>query len=209
MSELTTQKEDAPPINLMDATRYEILRHAEDLFGHYGFSKTNMADIAERAKMSPGNLYRYYRNKQAIGLAVVEAFFRQSEAAMEAAMIGIDDPEVRIRAMITAGVRALVGEMALNPKLMELVEFLMNEDEAWAQLQVHIGWKRDRVMAELERGMKSGQFRQMDLRPTAVNLMHATKAFQIPQSLMSWREPETILPELDGVLDLIFQGVRD
>ncbi len=208
MSELTTQKEDAPPINLMDATRYEILRHAEDLFGHYGFSKTNMADIAERAKMSPGNLYRYYRNKQAIGLAVVEAFFRQSEAAMEAAMIGIDDPEVRIRAMITAGVRALVGEMALNPKLMELVEFLMNEDEAWAQLQVHIGWKRDHVMAELERGMKSGQFRQMDLRPTAVNLMHATKAFQIPQSLMSWREPETILPELDGVLDIIFAGVR-
>ncbi len=208
MSDLPEQKEDAPPVNLMDATRYEILRHAEDLFCHYGFSKTNMADIAERAKMSPGNLYRYYRNKQAIGLAVVEAFFRQSEAAMEAAMIGIDDPEVRIRAMITAGVRALVGEMALNPKLMELVEFLMNEDEAWAQLQIHIGWKRDHVIAELERGMKSGQFRQMEVRPAAVNLMHATKAFQMPQSLTSWREPETILPELDGVLDLIFTGVR-
>ena len=71
MSELPEQKEETPPVNLMDATRYEILRHAEDLFGHYGFSKTNMADIAERAKMSPGNLYRYYRNKQAIGLAVV------------------------------------------------------------------------------------------------------------------------------------------
>jgi len=208
VSELTDRQDDPPPINLMDATRYEILRHAEDLFGHYGFSKTNMADIAERAKMSPGNLYRYYRNKQAIGLAVVEAFFRQSEAAMEAAMIGIDDPETRIRAMITAGVRTLVGEMALNPKLMELVEFLMNEDEAWAQLQIHIGWKRDHVISELKRGMESGRFRQMDAYPAAVNLMHATKAFQMPQSLTSWREPETILPELDGVLDLIFAGVR-
>ena len=192
----------------MDATRYEILRHAEDLFGHYGFSKTNMADIAERAKMSPGNLYRYYRNKQAIGLAVVEVFFRQSEAAMAAAVTGIEDPETRIRAMITAGVRALVGEMAQNPKLMELVEFLMSEEEAWLQLQAHIGWKRDFVMAELERGVGSGQFRKMELRATAVNLMHATRAFQTPQSLMSWREPETILPELDGVLDLVFSGVR-
>lgn len=208
MSELSEQTKEAPPISLMDATRYEILRHAEDLFGHYGFTKTNMADIAERAKMSPGNLYRYYRNKQAIGLAVVVAFFRQSEAAMEAAMVGVDDPEARIRAMIMAGVRALVGEMAQNPKLMELVEFLMVEEEAWAQLQSHIGWKRKHVMAELERGMKSGQFRQMDLYPAAVNLMHATKAFQMPQSLTSWREPETILPELDGVLDLIFAGVR-
>ncbi len=210
MNDLTHETTEAPSINLMDATRYEILRHAEDLFGHYGFSKTNMADIAERAKMSPGNLYRYYRNKQAIGLAVVEAFFRQSEAAMEAAMTGIDDPEVRIRAMITAGVRALVGEMALNPKLMELVDFLMAEDEAWAQLQIHIGWKRDHVKAELERGVKRGQFRQMDdLHLSAVNLMHATKAFQMPQSLMSWREPETILLELDGVLDILFAGVRN
>jgi len=207
VSELTEQTNAAASANLVDTTRYEILRHAEDLFGHYGFSKTNMADIAERAKMSPGNLYRYYRNKQAIGLAVVEAFFRQSEAAMEKAVIGIDDPEVRIRAMITAGVRSLVGEMALNPKLMELVEFLMNEDEAWAELQAHIGWKRDFIRAELERGAKSGQFRELDLH-AAVNLMHATKAFQTPQSLMSWREPETILPELDGVLDLVFSGVR-
>ena len=208
MNKLTEQTNDALPVNLMGETRYEILRHARDLFGHYGFSKTNMADIAARAKMSPGNLYRYYRNKQAIGLAVVEAFFRQSEAAMEAAMIGIDDPEARIRAMITAGVRALVGEMAQNPKLMELVEFLMSEDEAWAQLQIHIGWKRDHVKAELKRGAKTGQFRELELHGAAVNLMHATKAFQTPQTLMSWREPATILPELDGVLDLLFSGVR-
>ena len=192
----------------MDATRYEILRHAEDLFGHYGFSKTNMADIATRAKMSSGNLYRYYRNKQAIGIAVLDAFFRQSEAGMEAALFNMEDPEVRIRALISTGVRLLVGEMARNPKIMELVEFLLQEDEAWSKLQDHISWKRDHVMAELERGMESGQFAKMELRPTAVNLMHATKAFQMPQSLTAWREPETILPELDGVLDLVFSGLR-
>jgi len=208
VSDLTERIEDAPPINLMDATRYEILRHAEDLFGHYGFSKTNMADIAKRAKMSPGNLYRYYRNKQAIGIAVFDTFFRQSEAGMEAAMSGIEDPETRIRALISTGVRLVVGEMARNPKIMELVEFLLHEDEAWAKLQVHISWKRDKVMAELERGMATGQFAKMDVRPTAVNLMHATKAFQMPQSLTAWREPETILPELDGVLDLVFSGLR-
>ncbi len=208
MSDLTEQTEDASPINLMDAKRYEILRHAEDLFGHYGFAKTNMADIAARAKMSSGNLYRYYRNKQAIGIAVIDTFFRQSEAGMDAAMIGIEDPEVRIRAMMTTGVRIVVGEMARNPKIMELVEFLLQEEEAWAHLQGHIGWKRDHAMAEIERGIESGQFAKTDVRATAVNLMHATKAFQMPQSLTAWREPETILPELDGVLDLVFSGLR-
>ena len=102
----------------------------------------------------------------------------------------------------------IVGEMARNPKLMELVEWLVEEDEAWAKLREHIGWKRGLVEAELRAGMASGVFREAPIHETAVNLMHATKAFQMPQSLMSWREPETILPELDGVLDLVFGGLR-
>lgn len=196
------------PAGPMDATRYEILRHAEDLFGHYGFKKTSMADIAERAKMSPGNLYRYFRNKQAIGLAVVELFFRQSEAAMEAALLQVEDPETKIRMLMTTGCRLIVGEMARNPKLMELVDWLTEEDEAWAALKHHITWKREKVEHELERGFHAGIFAEMPVYETAVNLMHATKAFQMPQSLHAWREPETILPEMEGVLDLVFSGIR-
>ena len=192
----------------MDATRFEILRHAEDLFGHYGFKKTSMADIAERAKMSPGNLYRYFRNKQAIGLAVVELFFREAEAAMEAVMTGEDDPEIRIRRLLMEGCRCIVGEMARNPKLMELVEWLTEEDAAWAALHVHIAWKRVKIEDQLALGIASGRFVDAPVYETAVNLMHATKAFQMPQSLNAWRDPETILPEMEGVLDLVFSGVR-
>ena len=192
----------------MDATRYEILRHAEDLFGHYGFKKTSMADIAERAKMSPGNLYRYFRNKQAIGLAVVELFFRQSEAAMEVALTQVEGPETKIRMLLTTGCRMIVGEMARNPKLMELVEWLTEEDDAWAALHRHIAWKRERMEEQLQAGIEAGVFADEPVYETAVNLMHATKAFQMPQSLAAWREPETILPEMEGVLDLVFSGVR-
>ena len=207
-NDLTEAPDICCPTGPMDATRYEILRHAEDLFGHYGFKKTSMADIAERAKMSPGNLYRYFRNKQAIGLAVVELFFRQSEAAMEAALLQAEDPETRIRMVLTTGCRLIVGEMARNPKIMELVEWLTEEDDAWAALKLHIAWKREKVEHELARGVAAGIFADQAVYETAVNLMHATKAFQMPQSLNAWREPETILPELEGVLDLVFTGIR-
>lgn len=192
----------------MDATRHEILRHSEDLFAHYGFAKTNMADIAARCGMSPGNLYRYYRNKHAIGIAVVEAFFRQAEAGMAAALTGLADPEQRIRALLSSGVAGIVAEMARTPKIMELVEFITDEADAYAVLKGHIGWKRDRIIADLHAGMAAGLFSAGDAHQTAVNIMHATKAFQMPQSLAAWKEPETILPELAGVLDLVFQGVR-
>lgn len=204
---------DHPPVvdrpsDAMDATRWEILRHAEELFGHYGLKKTTMADIAERTGMSPGNLYRYFRNKHAIAIAVLEQFFRQAEAEMAAALIGVEDPEARIRAVVASGTRLMVREMARNPKLMEIVEFLIEEDEAYAKLREHIAWKRARVEQALEDGMAAGVFRRAPVYPTAVNLLTATKAFLMPQSLAAWREPETILPELDGVFDLVFAGIR-
>ena len=72
----------------------------------------------------------------------------------------------------------------------------------------HIDWKRQRIEEQLAVGVASGRFLDQPTDQTAVDLMHATKAFQMPQSLAAWREPETILPELEGVLDLVFRGVR-
>lgn len=196
------------PSDHSDETRAEILRHAEDLFSHYGFSKTSMADIAERAGMSPGNLYRYYRNKQAIGEAVIERFFRCSEASMAAAMEAETAPEARICAMFRAGLGEMLEMMAGAPKIMELCEFLCGEDGPRHVLERHIGWKRAQVEAELARGMAAGAFEPAPLPETAVDLMHCLKAFQVPQCLAEWRDKSTIMPEFEGVLRLVFRGVR-
>lgn len=196
------------PADVIDATRIEILGHAEDLFRHYGFGKTSMADIAGRCGMSPGNLYRYYRNKQAIGLAVADQFFAQSRNEIEASLLGISDPELRIRTILSASVDCKLREMITSPKVMELIDFLVQAEEAQPQLQAFIAWKRDKIMAELERGMEQGLFKEMPLYQTAVNFMHAVRAFLVPQCLATWKDPETIRPELDGVLDLIFMGVK-
>lgn len=205
---MTTTTVTTLPVDTIDATRIEILEHAEDLFRHYGFGKTNMADIASRCGMSTGNLYRYYRNKQAIGLAVADQFFVQSRNEIETSLTGVTDPEQRIRTILGASVDCKLREMTSSPKVMELIDFLVQAQEAQPLLQAFIAWKRDKVMAELERGMEQGAFKQMPLYETAVNFMHAVRAFLVPQCLATWKDPNTIRPELDGVLDLIFLGVK-
>ena len=51
--------------------RNRILDAAETCFVRSGFHRTTMQDVASEAAMSPGNLYRYFRSKDAIvgGLA--------------------------------------------------------------------------------------------------------------------------------------------
>jgi len=56
----------------MHSDAMKILEAAERRFAHYGYGKTTMAEIAQDADMSVGNLYRFFRNKEAIALAGTE-----------------------------------------------------------------------------------------------------------------------------------------
>ncbi|WP_019466700.1 TetR/AcrR family transcriptional regulator [Dyella japonica] len=60
--------------------RERILAAAQDCFVRYGFHAASMANIAEAAKMSAGLIYRYFPNKSAIVLAIIE---RQTEMELE------------------------------------------------------------------------------------------------------------------------------
>jgi AcrR family transcriptional regulator len=52
--------------------RSHILNAAERCFVRAGFHRTTMQDVAAEANMSPGNLYRYFRSKEAIVVGISE-----------------------------------------------------------------------------------------------------------------------------------------
>jgi TetR/AcrR family transcriptional regulator, repressor for uid operon len=56
-----------------DQRRSQILTAAEKLFARKGFHQTSIDDVCRATKLSPGSLYRYFKNKTAIIEAWVEA----------------------------------------------------------------------------------------------------------------------------------------
>ena len=71
---MTVPEMDLPaqPATRADAQRDRILCAALRCFIESGFHAASMASIAEAARMSPGLIYRYFDNKQAIVLAIVQ-----------------------------------------------------------------------------------------------------------------------------------------
>ncbi|MFK7941528.1 MAG: TetR/AcrR family transcriptional regulator [Paracoccaceae bacterium] len=192
-----------------DETRVEILRHAHDLFCHYGFNKTNIGDIAKCCGMSAGNLYRYYRNKQAIGLAAVQQYFNAAETAMQTELMHKDGtPEDRIRRFLMTGVSHIVEELNRNPKIVELAEFLCADEQGLEILNAHIAWKRRQLTTEMEIGVAQGVFAPCEVEKTAATMLTAMKVFWMPMTLAHWRDPATIMPEFEEVLDLLLRGLR-
>lgn len=55
-----------------DERRARILDAAERCFVRSGFHRTTMQDVAAEAGMSPGNIYRYFRSKDAIVAGLAE-----------------------------------------------------------------------------------------------------------------------------------------
>jgi TetR/AcrR family transcriptional regulator, transcriptional repressor for nem operon len=84
--------------------RQRLIAAASQLLYEHGVEKTTLADIAQAADVPVGNVYYYFKTKDEIVAAVVEAHVQESKAAL--AMIGSRHRSPKSR------LKALVGELA-------------------------------------------------------------------------------------------------
>jgi len=189
----------------MGETHGEIVLHAACLFGTLGYTKTNIGEIAERVGMSPGNLYRYYRNKQAIGEEVVRCYLAGAERAMEAAMTGETTPEARLRAMFTAGTGGLLDALRENPRMVELADMICASESGI--LSAHIAWKIGAFKALLDEGVARGDWAISDSAAMAETVLDATRAFWMPTAVAQL-DPARVPGRVQGILDALIAGWR-
>ena len=72
MTVLLYDRTDRPEDEAQAERRARILDAAERCFVRAGFHRTTMQDVAAEAKMSPGNLYRYFPSKDAMAAGLAE-----------------------------------------------------------------------------------------------------------------------------------------
>lgn len=191
----------------IEETREQIVRQAMELFAHYGYSKTNIGDIAQACGMSAGNLYRYFRNKQAIGYAVVARFFEELDACIEQGIAPSAPPEARIRFVITEAVMHTVSELRQAPKIVELADMICETEEGHAVVNAHVERNLARLTALVEEGVAAGDFRVDDAATAARAVQLGTKFFHLPFVLAQYGL-DRVERDLAITLDLLCAGLR-
>lgn len=62
---------------LKEEVRQRIIKSAKKEFKNNGFDKASMRDIADSARMTVGNLYRYYKNKEDMFDALIGDLYQE------------------------------------------------------------------------------------------------------------------------------------
>lgn len=100
-------------------TRAQILDAAARCFAHNGYNATGVAEICTRAGVSKGAFYYHFPSKQAVFLALLDAWMVELEAALETMAGGARTAPERLSRMARLMGVILQSESARLPMFLE------------------------------------------------------------------------------------------
>jgi AcrR family transcriptional regulator len=172
-----------PHAQAIEANRQEnvarILEAAERLFRHYGYTKTNVADIARELGMSPANIYRFFSSKADIHQALAK---RMLEASYQVALANAGRPvsaAERLRDHILQQHRITLETMIDEQKVHEMV--IIAIEQQWPAIEEHLERIRALIAVLIKEGVEAGEFRDQDVELAAENFMSSMVILCHPQ----------------------------
>ena len=186
--------------------KHNILDKAFARFGHYGFGKTTMAEIAKDCEMSAGNLYRYFENKKEIGACCAKRCMQQKlELVREIVRNHRIKPEKKLQAFALEVLEYMHYQFSDQPAVMELVDFISRE--RWDIVLQYMEQERSLLSEILSEGNRSGDFNIPDVLETAKWIQAALIKFITPRFMDAFTLEE-LRQEATGVTAMLTKGLK-
>ncbi|MDX8412723.1 MAG: TetR/AcrR family transcriptional regulator [Mariprofundales bacterium] len=182
-----------------------ILQAARRRFADYGPNKTSMAEIAADSDMSVGNLYRHFKNKEAIIVACMEQHLQQRLDAGIAAAASEPNALKALRAFLQR--RLAIGH-AHFVDTRHLFDLMMIINQRHLDiLLIHENRVVTAIAALLDQGVTQHLFSCPDPQHAAYDIHQATMRYNHPMSLKN-NPLDRLASDLNRLIDLFYQGLR-
>ena len=185
-------------------TPERILAAAEEVLRRYGPGKATVVDVAQALGVSHGSVYRHFASKVALRDAVLRGWLERVMAPLDAIATSRTAPAARLRQWLTA-----LRDIKRNKVLGE-PELFATYSALAADAREVVGEHVEHLLGQIETivaaGVKSGDFRQVDARATALAIFDATSRFHYPGMAHLWNTPgeDAAFAQL---LDLLLAGL--
>ncbi len=186
-------------------TRDRIIKNASKLFAKKSFFKTTVDDIAQATGVAKGTVYLYFKNKQELYTATVDAHFSyilNKVAEIETKNITATEKMTEITVDFVNYVSSLkTSYMPFNVENVNLIGKTLKTMHSIVMPKII---KMNEVISRIvEQGIESGEFRDVEPRVAAFYFLGTIRAIFISNYYIS-----DISVETDTILKLFFQGLK-
>jgi AcrR family transcriptional regulator len=164
-----------------DGRRREITSAGARVFLRRGYLNATVEEVAHEVSLTKAAIYHYFRSKEALMDAIVEASLAAAEAAISDALGGPGDAAQRLRRALERCVDCVLDDEGTRVLLRNLDEV---SDAVSPEASRRCRRIRALLVGQLEEGQAEGLFERVDPAVTVLSLIGAVTW------LTTWYDPE-------------------
>ena len=189
-----------PDLRWLSPRQEEVLDIVEAVFLRDGIKGVRIGELAAEASCSRSTLYELAPSKEDLLLLVLDRMMRRIMRRGAQAIEQAADPVDRVRAMMTSGALDLA---ALGPRFLEAIR---RHPPARLLFDRRIADGRDTLERLIEEGVRTGQFRPVNVPVVAEAIIAVVLRLTDPEFVRSRRASST--SELAELVDIFLDGLR-
>lgn len=187
-----------------DEVREQVVQAARQIFARYGYKKTALDDIAREAKKGKSTIYYYFKSKDDIFKAVIDAEAEIRSRAIEEQISQIGDPKLKLKTYIYIRMRTLRMVVnyyeAIKNDLLDQLYFVDNLRTEHFEAEIEL------IRKMFLQGIEMGEYTIQNPELTAKTVVTALHGFEVPLILKNLSDEE-LQKAIDEMLNILFYGI--
>ncbi|NOZ36442.1 MAG: TetR/AcrR family transcriptional regulator [Chlorobi bacterium] len=188
----------------IEKTREKILQVADRLFGHYGFYKTSMDEIAKIARKAKGSLYYHFASKEELFKEVVAKEIQNLKRELNEVVNSDINAKNKIKAYLMK--RMQIIETASNYRETLKADFYEHFDFIDGLRNDLDNWEKNKIGQIINEGIEAGEFMKMPNTEVIIDVfIMVFKGLEIPFFIQG--KYKKLNPYFDDMLGILIRGI--
>lgn len=154
---MTKQINELPPRGPSDhSVRDQVVEAATEHFGHYGYEKTTVSELAKAIGFSKSYIYKFFDSKQAIGEVICSNRLAMIMVIVNAAIADAPSASEKIRRLFSAITEAGSDLFFHDRKLYDIAAVASRD--SWPSAEAYKGRVRQLIEQIIVEGRQAGEF---------------------------------------------------
>jgi len=187
-----------------DEVREQLVQAARQVFVRYGYKKTALDDIAREARKGKSTIYYYFKSKDEIFKAVIDAEAEIRAKTIDDHILILEDPQLKLKTYIYVRMLTLkkVGNYyeAIKNDLLDNLYFVNSFRNNHFDAEINL--VKDLLLEGIEKGVYTIQNPEL----TAKTIVTLLQGFEVPLILKNLSDEE-LQKSVDEMLNILFFGI--